>query len=460
MATPVTAIFDIGKTNKKFYLFDETYQVVYHLQQHWPETTDDDGFASDDLSSVVHWMKGILNEYLEDSRFKIKAINFSGYGASLVHLNQDGHLAAPFYNYLKPLPEDIETMFYQSHGPQKKIGRETASPALGLLNSGLQLYFLKYAKPHFFKNTHFSLHLPQFLSYLFTGKYFSDYTSLGCHTGLWHFKKQDYHPWVADERLLPLLAPLAPHPWVMTTLEYTNKSRSAIRIGIGIHDSSAALQPYLLSTTQHFILLSTGTWSIALNPFSQDELTDEDLANDVLFYMRPDGHPVRAARLFLGHIHETISRQIADHFHVDPQTLKKYKLDSHLFSLVSSSKPAFHLNPLPYHRLQPSETLWSILPTPAYAYHQLIWELVQEQMQAIKRCAGSTEYHGVFLDGGFAENDLFKRMLAWSLRDTPLWCTQLPAGSALGAALMVGEPLPVDYLSLHGGLEPVELPDI
>jgi sugar (pentulose or hexulose) kinase len=41
-----------------------------------------------------------------------------------------------------------------------------------------------------------TLHLPQYLSYLFTGKYYADHTSIGCHTAMWNFQENRYHRWL------------------------------------------------------------------------------------------------------------------------------------------------------------------------------------------------------------------------------------------------------------------------
>lgn len=40
----VIAIFDVGKTNKKLFLFDEQYKLVFEQSQTFEETKDEDGF--------------------------------------------------------------------------------------------------------------------------------------------------------------------------------------------------------------------------------------------------------------------------------------------------------------------------------------------------------------------------------------------------------------------------------
>src|SRR5699024_2650562 len=128
------------------------------------------------------------------TEFQIEEINFSSYGASFVHVDPSGKPVLPLYNYLKPFPHDIKQQFFDTYGGEKLVSRETASPVLGHLNSGLLLYRLKFHK-HLLNQPGYSLHLPQFLSFLVAGKFYSDITSIGCHTLLWNFEKNEYHEW-------------------------------------------------------------------------------------------------------------------------------------------------------------------------------------------------------------------------------------------------------------------------
>ena len=40
--TPVIAVFDVGKTNKKLFLFDENYRIVEEQSQRFEEMTDEE----------------------------------------------------------------------------------------------------------------------------------------------------------------------------------------------------------------------------------------------------------------------------------------------------------------------------------------------------------------------------------------------------------------------------------
>ncbi|MEP2279286.1 FGGY family carbohydrate kinase, partial [Maribacter sp.] len=196
MKVKVTAVFDIGKTNKKFFLFDESFCEIHREYARFNEIEDEDGYPTEDLQALASWVITTFNKILDSEEYHIKALNFSCYGASLVNIDENGKPLTPLYNYMKPLKTEIIDSFYETHGNELEISKETGSPKLGMLNSGFQLFWLKFTQPKLFREIKYSLHLPQYLSYLFTGIPVSDFTSIGCHTMLWNFDKKDYHQWV------------------------------------------------------------------------------------------------------------------------------------------------------------------------------------------------------------------------------------------------------------------------
>ncbi|MES1225967.1 MAG: carbohydrate kinase, partial [Bacteroidota bacterium] len=56
MPLPVILIFDIGKTNKKVFLFDEDYNIVFEKTEILPEIKDEDGFPCEDIEMLVKWV--------------------------------------------------------------------------------------------------------------------------------------------------------------------------------------------------------------------------------------------------------------------------------------------------------------------------------------------------------------------------------------------------------------------
>ncbi len=433
MRTPVTAIFDLGKTNKKFFLFDENLNEVYKEYISFAETSDDDGFPCDDLPAIEKWIQNIVKKILVDKRFEVTALNFSSYGASFVHLDENGRALTPLFNYLKPFPPELLQSFYTRYGDELQFAKETASPPLAMLNSGLQLYWLKYTHPKIYASVKCSLHLPQYISYLFTGVAVSEYSSIGCHTGLWDFAKHDYHAWIYAEGIDQKLPRIVQADTTFRQPVYGKQ----ITIGSGIHDSSAALLPYILSDADPFLLISTGTWSISLNPFSTQHLTAEDLQHDCLNYMRVDGKTVRAARLLLGKEYSLQIEKLAAWFQKDEGYHKSIIMNEELLrTMVTDEANYFHFENLPNHPQHPTAN-YKPFQTYEQAYHQLMIELVRVQVESSRRAIGDTPVKKIYIDGGFADNVLFIKLLSYYFPNLPVYTTQSPLGSALGAAMLV-----------------------
>lgn len=435
MKQPVTAIFDIGKTNKKFFLFDEDFREVHHEKIQLSPLIDDDGYPCDDLPGILKWMQERLDWVFQVGKYEIRHMNFSTYGASFVHVDADGNILTPLYNYTKPYPEDLLQKFYNTYGDEATLSLETASPSSGMLNSGLQLYWLKHTRPAIFEKIKYSLHFPQFLSYYFTGIPVSDYTSIGCHTSLWDYAKRDYHAWVYREDLVSRFGRLVPTS-TYTTMHYKGADRS---IGVGIHDSSSALLPYLKGGDVPFILVSTGTWSISLNPFNRALLSSAELNSGCLCYMQTDGSPVKASRLFLGNEHALQVKKLEALFQKSKGLHRSISFDEKIYKKLTN--PLIRRFALESIEVAggPQQTDISDLTSFEEAYHQLMFELIELQIEAIGLAKGASPIQTLFVDGGFADNTIFLSLLARHFPDCLIYSTQTPLGSALGAAIAIAD---------------------
>lgn len=434
---PVTAIFDIGKTNKKFFLFDENLTEVHSSYIRIDPIPDEDNFPTMPLAPLEKWMLETFKEALESPVFQIVRLNFSCHGASFVHTDEHGVPVTPLYDYLKPFPADLLSRFYDENGGKMNFCRATSSPPLDMLNSGLQLFFIKYTKPELFKKIKHSLHFPQYLSFLFTGEMVSDYTSIGCHTGLWDYEARDYHAWVDREEIRKLLPPIVPGNSEMKT----KPSLGNIACGIGVHDSSAALLPYMKQESAPFALLSTGTWSICINPFNKTKLSKKELSQDCLQFLSSTGEPIKISRLFIGEEHKYQVDKLYDHFQMPLGTYKKLKFDAELFEKVKDQKSKrihFHyLKPADYGLAQASENVWSHFNEFTEAYYTFLHELTDLQVVAIKLVLDHAPVSRLFIDGGFNANDIFIEMLRKKLPELTIIPSDFPNGSALGAAMLV-----------------------
>ncbi|TBN02976.1 carbohydrate kinase [Hyunsoonleella flava] len=434
MKQKVTAVFDIGKTNKKFFLFDKKFKEVHKEYISFEEIEDEDGHPTENLPALKKWLKKVFDRILEKKEFNVEAINFSTYGASFVHIDENGKPLTPLYNYTKPLPSNIVDSFFKKYGPKEEFLKTTGCVDLSMLNSGLQLYWLKYSQPEVFSKIKYSLHLPQYLSYVFTGIPLSEYTSIGCHTALWDFGKKDYHDWVYKEGIDKILPPIVS----TETSVNMNYNGNRIKIGVGIHDSSAALLPYVRSIKKKFVLVSTGTWSIVFNPFAGDQILDDAFKNDTLNYMRINGRPVRAARIFLGNEYKLQVEKLNKHFGVNDEYHQTVSFDYDTYlEIMKDFKYCFKWESITDDNM-PEKTAF-YFDKYEHAYHQMMTELVLLQIKCIKEALGSDEIKRIYVDGGFSNNDIYIKLLSHNFNDKKLSTTDASLGSALGAAISISD---------------------
>lgn len=434
MRIEVTAVCDIGKTNKKFFLFDAEFREVYREYSRFESIEDEDRHPTENLQALQDWLKEVLDRILNAKTYNIIALNFSTYGASFVHLDENGQVLTPLYNYTKPLDKELIVDFYRKYGPKSDFARDTGSSDSGMLNSGMQLYWLKYTKPEIFEKIAFSLHLPQYISYIFTGIPISEYTSIGCHTALWNYANEDYHNWVYREGINKILPPIVSTD-TSINMNYNGKH---LKVGVGIHDSSAALIPYISSIANKFILVSTGTWSIALNPFSEELLSVETIQKDCINYMRIDGKPAKASRIFLGNEFSLQVKRLSKIYKVAKDFYKSLAFNYETFiDITQDFKYCFKWESIADKNMT-DETVYPYKKF-EYAYHQLMVELVLLQVESVKIVIGNEAIDELYIDGGFSDNDLYIKLMSHYLRNMKVHTTDSSLGSALGAAIAISD---------------------
>ena len=436
----VIAIFDIGKTNKKLILFDTNFEIVSQFEQNFKTICDEDGFECDDIDLITDWIYHSLVEIVSGNQFDLLAVNFSTYGASLIFLDENGKRLTPLYNYLKPVDKNFSAKLFEKYGDKDHFCRKTASPDLGLLlNSGIQILWLNQEKPDTFLKVRHILHFPQYLSFRLTGQINSEPTSIGCHTFLWDYDLIKYHKWITDYNIK------------LPELVYNNQVfKSTINgkeflTGTGIHDSSASLVPYLKTCNEKFILVSTGTWCINMNPFNHEPLTNYQLENDCLCFLSPEMKQVKSSRLFMGHFHDTWLEKISAYFKIASDHFKKLNLDGEnieqAFRKYKDKKVYFPLGKESFEKVL-DDFNFGIFTSYKEAYLQLLIELSNLCVDSINLIIGKpNEIEKLYVTGGFTKNEIFVYLLKLQFPGIEVIVKHLTNSSALGAAMAIADTL-------------------
>ena len=170
-------------------------------------------------------------------------------------------------------------------------------------------------------------------------------------------------------------------------------------------------------------------------------LTKEELAQDCLCYLQPNGKPVKASRLFLGNEYNGWIKKLAIHFRVDESFHKKVMYDASLFNKSEKIlSPLFLWESITHPnneitRLTNMDLSW--FESFEEAYHHLIKELVDLQVEKLLLVMNGRSIKKIFLDGGFVDNLIFINMLSEKLPDFEIIPSEIPLGSAIGAALTI-----------------------
>ncbi len=433
----VIAVFDIGKTNKKILLFDTNFKVVYQHEEKFPVVQDDDAFECDDIDLITTWIAQTLAEITTAKEYDLVGVNFSTYGASLMFLDENGKELTPVYNYLKEIAPSISEDLFAEYGGKDEFCRKTASPALGLLlNSGIQTLWLKKEKAEVFNKAKSILHFPQYLSYSLTNKIVSEPTSIGCHTFMWDFDKMQYHQWVNDKGIS------LPKPITNDVVFPAEIAGKEIKVGTGIHDSSASLAPYLIASPKKFILVSTGTWCINMNPYNTEALSANELEQDCLCFLTPQKEQVKSSRLFMGHFHEVWAQKLAKHFNVSEDTFKTVKKsDSLLNSLSAKYTSSVYFSNGKESFEEGLETVdLNIFSSYEEAYTKLMIDLSELCVSAIRLVIPENdETETLYVSGGFARNPIFIHLLKENFCGKNVLVSEIDNSSALGAALVIAD---------------------
>jgi sugar (pentulose or hexulose) kinase len=301
------AVIDIGMTNKKIVIFDETLSQIDMVSKTFPPVTINHRgteLETHDLAGMEKWFFEKLKTFA--ARYPVKAIAVSAHGASFVCIDETGKVCAPCIFYTHEPGEDFQEEFYAVAGTREYLQRTTYTPPLSaMINPAKGIFFLQKNFPHEFKRTKTLLNLPQYWSFVLTGITGIEPTYLGVHNYLWNHAAQSYSS-VVDTLGIRKLLPKN----YKNTCESIGpiSSETALRTGLapdtlvtmGIHDSNASLLPYLSGAgAGDFVLNSTGTWCVLMHPQEDFTFNPGDIGNIVFFNQSVLGKPVKTA-IFLG----------------------------------------------------------------------------------------------------------------------------------------------------------------
>ena len=145
-----------------------------------------------------------------------------------------------------------------------------------------------------------------------------------------------------------------------------------------------------------------------------------------------------SSALFLGHTYKQQVKKLLLHYQKNKGYDQQMIFDETIFSRLNQSyQRYFNFESIHWPRTITEESDFRVLNTFEEAFHQLMMELVELQIIAAERAIGNTNLKKIYIDGGFADNDLFVGLLRKHFAGYEVVTTSSPLGSALGAAMVL-----------------------
>jgi len=208
---------------------------------------------------------------------------------------------------------------------------------------------------------------------------------------------------------------------------------------------------------EKFILLSTGTWCVTLNPFRHDRLTEKELDEGCLNYIRYDKLPVRATSIFLGNEYQLQIKKLCDLYKIPESEILKIEYNNELYE-----KWSYNINRYFCFSTLDETTVGIIDPKEQFqniheAYHKLILELTNVLLDNMQKTVGADFPNVAFVDGGFTQNSVFLKILQRKLSQMEFLVSQFVSGAVIGAAILIaGTSIDSNVLKPILNFEPIK----
>ncbi|MBM4079585.1 MAG: carbohydrate kinase, partial [Planctomycetes bacterium] len=275
-------VLDIGKTNKKLFVYDSSLRCLNPGEKGAVfAEVERDGVRCDDMPAIHRWTMDGLRAAAR--RYKaIRCISISTHGATIallgnerdVQFKGDGGLAFPIVSYAHDIGPDEDAAFYRDLGLTPEAMQErTATARFGwFINHGKQLWWLKKRFPEQFAQVTRVLMFPQYFGYLLTGNIGIEPTYVGCHGYLLDADGKSYSAVAKKLGVVDKLPPLpCRNTWEsLGALKPEVARQTGLRqdclVAMGVHDSNAALVPYFVKGFKSFAVQDSGTWIVTMSP--------------------------------------------------------------------------------------------------------------------------------------------------------------------------------------------------
>ena len=417
------AVLDLGKTNIKVLVATPDGAPVETLS--FPNAPDATGpYLAIDLKRIEALVIDALTNLR--ARHNIRAIVATAHGCGGVLVDDHGPVL-PAMDY-EATPPDWLDAAYREIGPSYdevfcSLSGGAMRPAQGLLWQERE-FSTQFQRAKYFLLT------PQYFAFRLGGRPVTEISSLAAQCHLWNPLKNEFSSIVKRKNWTSLFPAFARAGDVIGRLSPDIAKRTGlapdVEILVGAHDSNANLYRYKAAGLADYTVLSTGTWMIGFNRGRPLEDFREERA--MVANVDVDGEPIASTLTMTGREYQLLA---GDHPISDDRAFNAVEK---LIMQGTIPLPSFVEDPGPVPHsggkgriVGPSPQTHEERGALASLYAAYVADLCLDVL-------GSTT--PLVIDGGFATNLSFAKILA-SLRPAQdIYVSQSKDGTALGAGLL------------------------
>ncbi len=424
------AVLDFGKTNLKLCVTTPDGHVVEILSTP-NETRPGAPWPHHDLRGLGEWVMQSLAALAK--RHPIAHLVPTGHGSGGVLVGDDPDAGGdgatlPMIDYETPMPPAVDAAYAPLAGSFHDRG---SSIMMASTHAARQLLRMQMEQPAAVARARWFLNVAQYWAWWLSGVAVSEHTAMGAQSQFWNVPARRFAPIVAARNWGRLMPPFAPAWAVLGPLREGLAARFGLtrRIDIhtGGHDSSVNLYRYAAAGITDFTLVSTGTWIVALSGNAPLAALDETLG----MTLNADvyGNPVGGALTMGGRAFSRIAGPGWQNLRADQATVAK------LAGQGTMALPTFGENEGQFTGTANHGRIIGPAPEP----HERRSLALLHAALLTTTCADCLQGgHRLILDGAFLNEPLFAPLVAALRPHLPTDMAADPAGTAAGAALLVG----------------------
>ena len=411
-------MLDVGKSNVKLLVVGKD-GVIHDEAKLENESQPGPPYQHLNTQRIWRWLRDAMPPLAR--RYVIDAIVPTTHGATAAWVDKND-LVMPVLDYEQAIPQSVVESFDEICPDFS----ETFTPKLPVgMNLGSQIFWLQRDFKKELVRTEHILAYPQYLSWMLTGVAASEPTSIGCHTHLWNVSQRRFSTLVEAmdwQRLFPpmrhaydRLGPVQPALAAEYGLE------SSCQVHAGIHDSNGNYALYLRHHPRPFSLVSTGTWMVLFSPRLPLDRLDKD--RDTMAMVNVVGEPLPTARFMGGREYDMLIDGVDRDTPVSEDDIMwVIHNDSFVLPSFTPGGPYLHCKG-GFAGPQPGE------PGQVVARALLYIAIMTATSAKMLEMDGD-----LIIDGGFANNPWFCRLLAGLSDCERCYVNHDSQGTALGAA--------------------------